>query len=167
MNQRPQKPRISDSTLDHLRVPPHSIEAEQSVLGGLLLDNQAWDRIGDLVADSDFYRDEHRRIFRQIRNLLERAKPADVVTVAEALDAAGEGDQTGGLAYLGELAANTPSAANIRRYAEIVRERSVLRQLVTAGDEIAGSAFNPLGRDPKQLLDEAEAKVFAIAESGF
>ena len=121
MNQRPQKPRISDPTLDGLRVPPHSIEAEQSVLGGLLLDNQAWDRMGDLVTDTDFYRDEHRRIFRQIRGLLERAKPADVVTVAEALDASGEGDQTGGLAYLGELAANTPSAANIKRYAEIVR----------------------------------------------
>jgi replicative DNA helicase len=166
MNQRPQKPRISDSTLDQLRVPPHSIEAEQSVLGGLLLDNQAWDRIGDLVADSDFYRDEHRRIFRQIRNLLERAKPADVVTVAEALDAAGEGDQTGGLAYLGELAANTPSAANIRRYAEIVRERSVLRQLVATADEIAADALNPLGRDAESLLDEAESKIFKIAEAG-
>lgn len=91
MNQRPQKPRITDSSLDKLRVPPHSIEAEQSVLGGLMLDNQAWDRIADLIADTDFYRDEHRRIFRQIRSLLERAKPADVVTVAEALDAAGEG----------------------------------------------------------------------------
>ena len=111
MNQRPPKSKITDATLDSLRVPPHSIEAEQSVLGGLLLDNQAWDRIGDLVTDGDFYRDEHRRIFRQIRNLLEKAKPADVVTVAEALDAAGEGEQTGGLAYLGELAANTPSAA--------------------------------------------------------
>ncbi len=166
MNQRPQKPRISDSTLDQLRVPPHSIEAEQSVLGGLLLDNQAWDRIGDLVADTDFYRDEHRRIFRQIRNLLEHAKPADVVTVAEALDAAGEGDQTGGLAYLGELAANTPSAANIRRYAEIVRERSVLRQLVATADEIAADALNPLGRDAESLLDDAESKIFKIAEAG-
>ena len=149
-----------------LRVPPHSIEAEQSVLGGLLLENAAFDKIADLIAESDFYRDEHRRIYRQIRKLLERAKPADVVTVAESLDLAGEGSDTGGLAYLGELAANTPSAANIRRYAEIVRERAILRQLVTAGDEIAGSALNPLGRDPKTLLDEAEAKVFAIAEGG-
>jgi replicative DNA helicase len=133
----------------------------------LLLDNAAFDKIADLVAEADFYRDEHRRIYRQIRILLERNKPVDVVTVAESLDLAGEGSETGGLAYLGELAANTPSAANIRRYAEIVRERAILRQLVTAGDEIAGSALNPLGRDPKQLLDEAEARVFAIAEGGF
>jgi len=156
-----------DPAVAHLRVPPHSIEAEQSVLGGLLLDNAAFDKIADIISEGDFYRDEHRRIFRHISKLLERAKPADAVTVAESLDLAGEGGETGGLAYLGELAVNTPSASNIRRYAEIVRERAILRQLVTAGDEIAGSAFNPLGRDPKQLLDEAEAKVFAIAESGF
>ncbi|MBK7356874.1 replicative DNA helicase [Propionivibrio sp.] len=156
-----------DPAITHLRIPPHSIEAEQSVLGGLLLDNAAFDKIADLVGEGDFYRDEHKRIYRQIRKLLERNKPVDVVTVAESLDQAGEGDDTGGLAYLGELAANTPSASNIRRYAEIVRERAVLRQLVTAGDEIAGSALNPLGRDPKQLLDEAEARVFAIAEGGF
>ncbi|MEO8409744.1 MAG: replicative DNA helicase [Propionivibrio sp.] len=156
-----------DPAIMQLRIPPHSIEAEQSVLGGLLLDNAAFDKIADLVGEGDFYRDEHKRIYRQIRKLLERSKPVDVVTVAESLDTAGEGSETGGLAYLGELAANTPSAANIRRYAEIVRERAVLRQLVTAGDEIAGSALNPLGRDPKQLLDEAEAKVFAIAEGGF
>ena len=137
MNQRPPKNQSSDSSLAHLRVPPHSIEAEQSVLGGLMLDNQAWDRMGELISDNDFYRDEPKRIVRQNKNLLEKAKPADVVTVAEALDAAGDGDKTGGLAYLGELAANTPSAANIRRYAEIVRERAVLRQLVATADEIA------------------------------
>ncbi len=161
-----QKPSL-DPAVAHLRVPPHSIEAEQSVLGGLLLDNAAFDKIADIISEGDFYRDEHKRIFRQISKLLERAKPADAVTVAESLDQAGDAGDTGGLAYLGELAVNTPSASNIRRYAEIVRERAILRQLVTAGDEIAGSAFNPLGRDPKQLLDEAEAKVFAIAESGF
>jgi replicative DNA helicase len=166
MNQRSPKNPATDPALAQLRVPPHSIEAEQSILGGLLLDNQAWDRMGDLVTDGDFYRDEHRRIFRQIRNLLEKARPADVVTVAEALDAAGEGEQTGGLAYLGELAANTPSAANIRRYAEIVRERSILRRLVATADEIAADALNPLGRDAEILLDEAESKIFAIAESG-
>ena len=160
------KPAV-DPALAHLRVPPHSIEAEQSVLGGLLLDNAAFDKIADIISEGDFYRDEHKRIYRHISKLLERAKPADAVTVAESLDLGGEGNETGGLAYLGELAVNTPSASNIRRYAEIVRERAILRQLVTAGDEIAGSAFNPLGRDPKQLLDEAEAKVFAIAESGF
>jgi replicative DNA helicase len=156
-----------DPVLAQLRVPPHSIEAEQSVLGGLLLDNAAFDKIADLISEGDFYRDEHKRIFRQIRSLLERGKPVDVVTLAERLDATGESEDTGGLAYLGELAANTPSAANIRRYAEIVRERAILRQLVTAGDEIAGSALNPLGRDAKALLDEAEARVFAIAEGGF
>ncbi|WP_371322654.1 replicative DNA helicase [Dechloromonas sp. ZY10] len=164
--QRPSKPKNNDPVIDQLRVPPHSIEAEQSVLGGLMLDNQAWDRISDLLVDSDFYRDEHKRIFRQIRNLLESARPADVVTVAEALDAAGDAERTGGLAYLGELAANTPSAANIKRYAEIVRERSVLRQLVATADEIAGDALNPLGRDAETLLDEAERKIFAIAEAG-
>ncbi len=157
----------ADPALALMRIPPHSVEAEQSVLGGLLLDNTAFDKIADRVSEGDFYRDEHRRIYRQIQKLLERSKPADAVTVAESLDSAGEATETGGLAYLGELAANTPSAANIVRYAEIVRERAVLRQLVTVGDEIAGSALNPLGRDPKQLLDEAEAKVFAIAEAGF
>ena len=155
-----------DPALALMRIPPHSVEAEQSLLGGLLLDNSAFDKIADRVSESDFYRDEHRRIYRQIQKLLERSKPADAVTVAESLDLAGEASETGGLAYLGELAANTPSAANIGRYAEIVRERAVLRQLVTVGDDIASSALNPLGRDPKQLLDEAEAKVFAIAEGG-
>ena len=155
-----------DPALAQMRIPPHSVEAEQSLLGGLLLDNSAFDKIADRVRESDFYRDEHRRIYRQIQKLLEQNKPADAVTVAESLDLAGEANETGGLAYLGELAANTPSAANIGRYAEIVRERAVLRQLVTVGDDIASSALNPLGRDPKQLLDEAEAKVFAIAEGG-
>lgn len=168
MNERPYKksPPPLDPVVAQLRVPPHSIEAEQSVLGGLLLDNQSWDRIGDMIADTDFYRDEHKRIYRQIRRLLEQGKPADVVTVAEALDVAGESEHTGGLAYLGELANNTPSAANIRRYAEIVRERAILRQLVSTADEIAGNALNPMGRDAKVLLDEAEAKIFEIAEAG-
>jgi replicative DNA helicase len=162
------KPAISqgDPALAQLRVPPHSLEAEQSVLGGLLLDNAAWDRIGDMIVDMDFYRDEHRRIYRQIVKLLEKGKPADAVTVAEALDSAGESEHTGGLVYLGELANNTPSAANIRRYAEIVRERAILRQLIAVADEIAGNALNPLGRDAKTLLDEAEAKIFEIAEKG-
>ena len=155
-----------DPAVDQLRTPPHSVEAEQSVLGGLLLDNPAWDRIGDLIADSDFYRDEHRRIYRQIVRLLETGKPADAVTVAEALDIAGEAERTGGLAYLGELANNTPSAANIRRYAEIVRERAILRQLIGVANDIAGSALNPMGRDAKALLDEAETRIFEIAEKG-
>ncbi|MFZ5511708.1 MAG: replicative DNA helicase, partial [Pseudomonadota bacterium] len=155
-----------DPQIAALKLPPHSIEAEQSLIGGLLLDNNAWDRIADLVGEADFYRDDHRRIFRHIAKLVELGKPADVITVFESLDKSNEAEQSGGLAYLGEIANNTPSAANIRRYAEIVRERAILRKLVTVGDEIAASALNPAGKDAKQLLDEAEAKVFEIAEAG-
>jgi replicative DNA helicase len=155
-----------DPQVAALKLPPHSIEAEQSLLGGLLLDNQAWDRIADVVSEADFYRDDHRRIFRHIAKLVELGKPADVVTVYESIEKSDEVEQAGGLAYLGEIANNTPSAANIRRYAEIVRERAVLRKLVSAGDEIAASALSPAGKDAKSLLDEAEAKIFEIAEAG-
>ena len=156
----------SDPQLDSLKVPPHSIEAEQSVLGGLLLDNAAWDRIADFINEHDFYRYDHRLIFHNIGKLISQAKPADVITVYEQLQVAGKAEEVGGLAYLNALAQNTPSAANIRRYAEIVRDRGVLRQLVTIADEISAGAFNPQGRDVRQLLDEAESKVFAIAEEG-
>jgi replicative DNA helicase len=156
----------SDPQLDSLKVPPHSIEAEQSVLGGLLLDNAAWDRIADFINEHDFYRYDHRLIFHNIGKLISQAKPADVITVYEQLQASGKAEEVGGLAYLNALAQNTPSAANIRRYAEIVRDRGVLRQLVTIADEISAGAFNPQGRDVRQLLDEAESKVFAIAEEG-
>ena len=155
-----------DPQVAALRLPPHSVEAEQSLIGGLLLDNTAWDRIADMVTEGDFYRDDHRRIFAHIRKLVETGRPADVVTVYESIEKSNETDQTGGLAYLGEIANATPSAANIRRYAEIVHERSVLRKLVTVGDEIAASALNPAGRDVKILLDQAEQKVFEIAEAG-
>ena len=156
----------ADAQLVSLRVPPHSIEAEQSVLGGLLLDNAAWDRIGDVLSLDDFYRDDHRRIYRHIAKLVENGKPADVVTVAESIESSEDKDKTGGLAYLGTLAQNTPSAHNIRRYAEIVHERSVMRRLASVGNEIADSALNSLGRDVGQLLDEAESRVFQIAEAG-
>ncbi|MDR0735648.1 MAG: replicative DNA helicase [Zoogloeaceae bacterium] len=156
----------SDPAVTQLRLPPHSIEAEQSVLGGLLLDNAVWDRITDQIADADFYRDEHRRIFRQISALLGANQPADVLTVAEALENAGESAHTGGLAYLGELANNTPSAANIVRYAEIVRERAIRRKLIAISDEIAAKALNPQGCETQELLDEAEARIFEIAEKG-
>ena len=155
-----------DPQLAAVRLPPHSIEAEQSVLGGLLLDNTAWDRIADLVGTDDFYRQDHQYIFGAISRLIDSSKPADAVTVFEALRNSGRDEQAGGLVYLNSLAQNTPSAANIRRYAELVRERSVLRRLVTAGDEISTSALNPAGRDTKQILDEAETKVFQIAEEG-
>ena len=155
-----------DPQLAAVRTPPHSIEAEQSVLGGLLIDNAAWDRIADLVGVSDFYRQDHKLIFGAISRLIDTGKPADAVTVFEALRNSGKVDDAGGLVYLNTLAQNTPSAANIRRYAEIVRERSVLRRLVTAGDEIATSALTRAGRDTKQILDDAETKVFQIAEEG-
>ena len=152
--------------LSTLKVPPNSVEAEQSVLGALLLDNGAWEKIADMVAEQDFYREDHRLIYRQISRLIDKGRPADVITVVEALENSNESERAGGLAYLGALAANTPSASNIRRYAEIVRERAVLRRLVVAANDIADSAYNPQGKDARQLLDEAESKVFQNAESG-
>jgi replicative DNA helicase len=157
---------MGDQQFEAIKLPPHSVEAEQAVLGGLLLDNSAWERIGDLLREEDFYRYDHRLIYRHIVGLLEANKPADVVTVAEALENAGELATVGGLAYLAALAQNTPSAANIRRYAEIVRDRAIMRSLVEVGTAIADSAYNPGGRSASELLDEAEAKVFHIAEMG-
>ncbi len=156
----------SDPQLDALRVPPHSIEAEQSVLGGLLLDNAAWDRIADFINEEDFYRYDHRIIFQCMVKLINSSRPADVITVYEALNGMGKAEDAGGLTYLNALAQNTPSAANIRRYAEIVRDRGVLRKLITVADEISGDAFNPQGKEVKQMLDAAESKIFAIAEEG-
>lgn len=157
---------VSDPQLEAIKLPPHSVEAEQSVLGGVLLDTSAWDKIADLVSEQDFYRAEHRLIYRHIARLTEQAKPVDVITVAESLESNAELDKAGGLAYLGSLAQNVPSAANIRRYAEIVRERAIMRKLVEVGSDIATSAYNPAGRDAGQLLDEAESRVFEIAEAG-
>jgi replicative DNA helicase len=156
----------ADPQLDSLRIPPHSIEAEQSVLGGLLLDNAAWDKIADFVSSEDFYRYDHRLIFQHIARLINSAKPADVITVFESLSSAAKAEEVGGVAYLNALAQNTPSAANIRRYAEIVRDRGILRKLITVADDISGSAFNPQGKEVKQMLDEAESKIFSIAEEG-
>lgn len=155
-----------DPQLEAIKLPPHSVEAEQSVLGGIFLDSTAWDKIADLINEQDFYRFEHRLIYRHIARLTEHAKPVDVITVAESLESNAELDKAGGLAYLGSLAQNVPSAANIRRYAEIVRERAVMRKLAEVGSEIATSAYNPAGRDANQLLDEAESRVFEIAEAG-
>lgn len=156
----------SDQQIAQLRVPPHSIEAESSVLGGLLLDNGAWDRVADLINDSDFYRYEHRLTYSAIAALVNASKPADVVTVYEHLQNLGKADEAGGLAYLNSLAQYVPSAANIRRYAEIVRERAILRKLVAASDEIATNAFNPQGKPVAKILDEAEQKIFKIGEEG-
>jgi replicative DNA helicase len=159
-------PFIKDAQVEAARTPPQSVEAEQSVLGGLLLDNSAWDRVSDIVNESDFYRADHRAIFQHIAQLVENNKPADALTVAESLDRSGKLSDVGGQAYIGSLALNTPSAANIRRYAEIVRERSMMRSLAAVGTEIADSAYSPLGKDARVLIDEAEAKVFRIAEAG-
>jgi replicative DNA helicase len=155
-----------DRQIAQLRVPPHSIEAESSVLGGLLLDNGAWDRVGDLLTDGDFYRFEHRLIYAAIGALVNATKPADVITVYEQLQNLGKAEEVGGLAYLNSLAQYVPSASNIRRYAEIVRERSILRKLVSASDEISTTAFNPQGKAVDQILDEAEQKIFNIGEEG-
>ncbi len=155
-----------DSQLLNLRVPPHSIDAEQSVLGGLLIDNGAFDKVGDVVTEGDFYRDDHRRIFRHISRLIEKSKPADVVTVDEAIRTSEDKDKTGGMTYLAALAGNTPSAHNVRRYAEIVRECAILRKLIEVSTEIADGALNRRGREVGQLLDEAESKIFQIAEAG-
>ncbi|MGZ5095314.1 MAG: replicative DNA helicase [Burkholderiales bacterium] len=156
---------VRDAQVEAARVPPQSIEAEQSVLGGLLLDNAAWDRIADIISEADFYRSDHRAIFRHIAKLIEENKPADALTVAENLDRSGKLNDVGGQAYIGSLALNTPSAANIRRYAEIVRERSIMRNLAAIGTEIADSAYTPSGKDASLLIDEAEAKIFQIAEA--
>ena len=155
-----------DNQVESLKLPPHSVEAEQSVLGGLLLSNQSWDRIGDTLGEGDFYRGDHRIIWRTIVKLIEDNKPADVLTVAETLKLNGELDGIGGLSYLQSLASATPSAANIRRYAEIVRERAIMRKLAEVGTAIADSAYSPQGREAKQLLDEAETRILEIGESG-
>jgi replicative DNA helicase len=156
----------SDQDTANLRIPPHSIEAESSVLGGLLLDNQAWDRVGDLLTAQDFYRYEHRLIFDAIARLVNATKPADVITVFEDLQSIAKAEECGGLQYLNALAQFVPSAGNIRRYAEIVRERAILRRLVSTADEIATTAFNTQGRAVAEILDDAEQKIFRIGEDG-
>ena len=162
----PSRGESRDDEVAKLRVPPQSIEAEQSVLGGLLLDNGAWDRAADVVTEGDFYRFEHKIIFGAIGALIGASKPADVITVYEHLQMAGKAEDSGGLSYLNALAQSVPSAANMRRYSEIVRERAILRKLIAASDEIATNAFNPQGRAVTQILDEAEGKIFKIGEEG-
>ena len=156
----------SDKQVAQLRIPPHSQEAESSVLGGLLLDNNSWDKVADLLVEADFYRYEHRLVFASITSLVNTNRPADVITVFEQMQSQGKAEEIGGLAYLNSLAQYVPSSANIRRYAEIVRERSILRKLVSVSDEIATSALNTNGRPVTNILDEAEQKIFSIGEEG-
>jgi replicative DNA helicase len=153
-----------DYAVESLKVPPHSIQSEQSVLGGLMLDNQAWDAVADKLVETDFYRKDHQLIFRTISRLAEKQEPFDVITLSESLKSAGEFNPMGWLVYLGMLARDTPSAANIAAYAEIVRDRSILRQLIHVGTEISDSAFTPEGLETQALLENAERKVLSISE---
>jgi len=157
---------FTTARIDALRVPPHSIDAEQAVLGGLMLDERAWERIADKLNEDDFYRKDHRLIYRAIGELQNKNMPCDAVTLGEWFDSNGLADLVGGSNYVLQLANSTPSAANIGAYAEIVREKSVLRQLIDAGTEITGDGFQPEGRSSQEILETAEQKVFRIAESG-
>lgn len=156
----------TEARIDALRVPPQSVEAEQAVIGGLMLAPDSLDRVGDFLTEHDFYRRDHRLIYRAIRELSEKNKPFDAVTLGEWFEVNALSEQIGGTGYLIELASSTPSAANIRAYAEIVREKAVMRQLIEAGTEIVNDGFQPEGRDSQEVLSAAEMKVFKIAEQG-
>ncbi len=157
--------KLTDDDLAKIKVPPHSMEAEQSVLGGLMLDNNAWDTVSEVVLEDNFYRQEHRQIYRTMQKLVNDGNPIDVVTLSEELDRTAELESAGGLDYLVELAKNTPSASNIRAYSEIVRDRALLRQMIAAANEIADGAFNPEGRSSEEILNDAEQRIFRIAEN--
>ncbi|PJC85286.1 replicative DNA helicase [Vibrio sp. HA2012] len=154
----------NDSQVDAIKVPPHSLEAEQSVLGGLLLDNERWDTVAEKVVTKDFYSRPHRLIFDGIKSTLESGKPLDLITLSEYLEQREQLEDVGGFAYLADLAKNTPSAANINAYADIVAERALVRNLIGVANEIADAGYDPQGRSSEDLLDLAESKVFAIAE---
>ncbi|PQJ64832.1 replicative DNA helicase [Photobacterium angustum] len=161
-NSKPKKPK--DNQMDAIKMPPHSLEAEQSVLGGLMLDNEKWDMVAEKVVANDFYSRPHRIIFQATAALLEAGQPLDLITLSENLEQSSTLDDVGGFAYLAELAKNTPSAANILAYADIVRERALIRDMIGVANEIADAGYDPQGRTSEDLLDMAESKVFAIAE---
>lgn len=165
MAERNNKTKPSDAQVSALKVPPHSFEAEQAVLGGLMLDNNSWDDVAEQVVEQDFYSRQHRLIFAAMHRLAEQGNPIDLVTVSEELERQEQLEDIGGFAYLGEIAKNTPSAANIRAYAEIVRERAVTRELISVAHEIADAGYEPQGRKSGELLDFAESRVFHIAEA--
>ena len=162
----PAESQFVSRNIEALRVPPHSLEAEQAVLGGLMLSGEAWAKIADKLTERDFYRRDHQLMYRAIGELSEKGMPCDAVTLGEWFDAQGLAESVGGTRYVLELANSTPSAANIVAYAEIVREKSVLRQLIDAGMEITGDGFRPEGRSSQELVESAEQKVFQIAEAG-
>jgi replicative DNA helicase len=157
--------KTADAQVDAIKVPPHSLEAEQSVIGGLLLDNERWDTVSERVVSSDFYSRPHRHIFEAVKSILEAGKPLDLITLSEYLEQREQLEDVGGFAYLADLAKNTPSAANINAYAEIVAERALVRSLIGVANEIADAGYDPQGRSSEDLLDLAESKVFAIAEA--
>jgi replicative DNA helicase len=157
---------IARRATERLRLPPHSVEAEQSLLGGLMLDQRAWDQIADVVGAEDLYRADHRLIFSAVAALVERSQPPDAVTVSEHLQRLGQLEAAGGLPYLARLVQDTPSAANIRAYARIVRERAMLRQLIEIGGDIAASAHASEGQTVEEIVDLAEQRVFEIADGG-
>lgn len=157
--------RDRDPQVAGIKVPPHSIEAEQSVLGGLMLDNERWDDVAERVVAEDFYTRPHRHIFTEMGRLQESGSPIDLITLAESLERQGQLDSVGGFAYLAELSKNTPSAANISAYADIVRERAVVRDMIAVAHEIADAGYDPQGRNSDELLDLAESRVFQIAEN--
>lgn len=157
--------KMTDAQVDAIKVPPHSLEAEQSVIGGLLLDNERWDTVSERVVAKDFYSRPHRLIFEAVKSILEDSKPLDLITLSEFLEQREQLNDVGGFAYLADLAKNTPSAANINAYADIVAERALVRDLIGVANEIADAGYDPQGRGSEDLLDLAESKVFAIAES--
>uniref|UniRef100_A0A7M2QMG4 DNA 5'-3' helicase n=1 Tax=feces metagenome TaxID=1861841 RepID=A0A7M2QMG4_9ZZZZ len=150
--------------MSDMKLPPHALEAEQAVLGGLMLDNERWEVVSDLLTQHDFYTRAHMRIWSALASLSEAGKPLDLITLAEKLESEGALEMCGGFAYLAELSKNTPSAANIRAYAEIVRERAVVREVISVSNEIAEAGYSPQGRNSEELLDMAERLVFGIAE---
>ncbi|PJG83369.1 replicative DNA helicase [Caviibacterium pharyngocola] len=156
--------RTKEKAIEQMNVAPHSIEAEQSVLGGILLSNSHWDAVAERIIAEDFYTFEHRLIFQEMTNLIRQNQPIDLLTLDDALKKREVADEVGGFAYLAELSNNTPSAANIIAYADIVREKAILRELIAAGNRIASMSYATKGQDVKQILDEAEKEVFAIAE---
>jgi len=156
----------AEQRVDQLRVPPQSVEAEQAVLGGLMLAPEAYDTVADSLVERDFYRRDHQLIFRAIRELAEKSRPFDAVTLGEWFESNGQSELVAGGSYLIELVSTTPSTANIKAYAEIVRDKSVLRQLIEVGTGIVNDGFQPDGRESSEILAKAEQEVFAIAEAG-
>ncbi|VFP87472.1 replicative DNA helicase [Candidatus Erwinia haradaeae] len=154
-----------DRQIEGIKLPPRSIEAEQSVLGGLMLDNERWENISERVVMQDFFSRSHRIIFKEMQLLLDQGKPIDLITLSEWMEVQGKLSIAGGFAYLAELSKNTPSTANICAYADIVRERAVVREMIAAAHEIADSGYNPQGRSSEVLLDLAESRIFRIAEN--